>query len=99
MQLTTVKNYLDITWDDEATDTKLSGILKRAESTLGAYAGTVMDFSDETTAAAQLLLDCCRYIWNNAFEDFKVNYSQELIMLRAERQAAEYANKTQNADV
>lgn len=98
MQLATVKNYLDITWEDAATDAKISGILTRAESTLNSYAGGEIDFTDETTAEAQLLLDCCRYIWNNASEDFKVNYAQELIMLRAGRQAAEYA-EAQNTDL
>lgn len=83
MQLDTVKNYLDITWTDSSTDAKLSGILSRAESTLESYAGAEIDFTDETTAAAQLLLDCCRYMWNDTFEDFKANYASELIMLRA----------------
>lgn len=88
MQLETVKNYLDITWTDTDTDTKLTGILSRAESTLNSYAGAVLDFTDETTPEAQLLLDCCRYMWWNTFEDFKTSYAAELIMLRA-RTAAE----------
>lgn len=88
MQLDTVKNYLDVTWTDSSTDTKLTGILSRAESLLESYAGTELDFTDETTLEAQLLLDCCRYMWYNVIEDFKVNYSQELIMLRARRKAA-----------
>lgn len=88
MQLDTVKNYLDVTWTDSGTDTKLTGILSRAKSLLESYAGTELDFTDETTLEAQLLLDCCRYMWYNVIEDFKVNYSQELIMLRARRKAA-----------
>lgn len=88
MQLDTVKNYLDVTWTDSGTDTKLTGILSRAESLLESYAGAELDFTDETTLEAQLLLDCCRYMWYNVIEDFKVNYSQELIMLRARRKAA-----------
>ena len=88
MRLDTVKNYLDVTWTDSGTDTKLTGILSRAESLLESYAGTELDFTDETTLEAQLLLDCCRYMWYNAIEDFKVKYSQELIMLRARSKAA-----------
>lgn len=90
MTLATLKNYLDITWQDAATDTKLSGILERAESILSDYAGKAIDFSDEATPEAQLLLDCCRYIYNHALEDFKVNFAAELLMLRAERQASDY---------
>lgn len=91
MQLDTVKNYLDITWSDDGTDKKVQGILSRAESTLNSYAGEAIDFTDETTAEAQLLLDCCRYIRNHNLAEFKVNYSSELIMLRSGRQAASYA--------
>lgn len=29
-----VKNYLDITWDDELTNTKLSGIIERGKNFL-----------------------------------------------------------------
>lgn len=88
MQLDTVKNYLDVTWTDTATDAKLAGILSRAESTLSSYAGVELDFTDETTPEAQLLLDLCRYIWWERFEEFKINYQSELIMLRANAAAA-----------
>lgn len=77
-----LKNYLDITWDDDAINNKLSGILQRAENILKGYAGTDIDYTSDYTAK-QLLFDCCRYIWNNAYEDFKVNYSGDLINLRA----------------
>lgn len=88
MQLDTVKNYLDVTWTDTATDAKLAGILSRAESTLSSYAGVELDFTDETTPEAQLLLDLCRYIWWERFEEFKINYQSELLMLRANAAAA-----------
>ena len=92
MQLETVKNYLDITWSDEATDNKIMGIIVRAESTLNDYAGEKLDFTDEETTEAQLLLDCCRYIYNHALEDFKVNFRDELFMLRAGRQVSRLAD-------
>ena len=79
----TVKNYLDITWDDAHTDTKISGILARAQAKICAYAGTdSIDFGDGTTEQ-QLLLDLCRYTYNNASEDFEQNYKADLLMLRA----------------
>lgn len=80
-----VKNYLDITWSDQHTDTKLTGILARAQIKLGEYAGCSvqeLDLSTESTEK-QLLLDLCRYIYNNASEDFEENYRADLIMLRA----------------
>lgn len=98
MQLDTVKNYLDVTWTDTATDAKLAGILSRAESTLSSYAGVELDFTDETTPEAQLLLDCCRYIWWERFEEFKINYQSELIMLRANAAAVEGGDDDEGTD-
>lgn len=83
--LTEVKNYLDITWTDENADSKLSSIILRAINTLNSYAGASIDFSEETEAK-QLLFDCVRYISNNAFEHFKINFASELIALRAKHQ-------------
>lgn len=80
--LDTLKNYLDITWDDPHTDEKLTGILARAQNKLCAYAGAELAFPDGADEQ-QLLLDLCRYIYNNAGEDFEDNYRADLIMLRA----------------
>ena len=76
-----LKNYLDITWNDPATDSKVQGILERAKCIINGYAGASLDFKD--LSDKQLLFDCCRYIRSNAFEEFKQNFSAELIMLRA----------------
>ena len=83
-----VRNYLDITWQDDDTDTKLNGIILRAISTVQSYAGAEIDFQTETDEK-QLLFDCVRYIYNNAFEHFKVNFADELMMLRAKYQTAD----------
>lgn len=77
-----LKTVLDITWEDERTDQKLAGILSRAQSELNGYAGTEINFQGET-AERQLLLDLCRYLYNNAAEDFEINFRSKLIALRA----------------
>ena len=78
-----LKTYLDITWNDAHTNAKLEGILARAQAKLCAYAGDdTVSFADGT-AEQQLLLDLCRYIYNNASEDFEQNYRADLLMLRA----------------
>ena len=76
-----LKNYLDITWEDEGTDEKLAGILERARGILSDYAGTALSFEDRQEQ--QLLLDLCRYIWNHALEEFEENFRPQLLMLRA----------------
>lgn len=93
MQIETVKNYCDITWSDEQTDDKVAGILDRAQSELESYAGEALDFSDEKTTLAQLLLDCCWYIFNRALDEFRANYSDDLNSLRQQYQVKRYIEK------
>ena len=50
-----LKNYLDITWNDEKTNDKIAGILERAKKVLSSYAGVDLDFSD--LSDRQLLFD------------------------------------------
>lgn len=80
-----VKNYLDITFTDADTDTKLQGICSRAEKYLSKAAGSELTFSKsmEDKSLLQLLFDCIRYIWSGSLDDFAKNYSDDLFMLRA----------------
>lgn len=96
-----VKTYLGITWSDPHTDSNVTGIIARARSKICGYAGTTLDFETESSEK-QLLLDLCRYIYNNASEDFEDNYKHELVMLRAnhltEAEADIDESETANAD-
>lgn len=78
-----VKNYLDITWNDEGTDKRVDGIISRAGAILSDYAGETLVLDETQSSEKQLFLDLCRYIRDNAYEDFKVNFAAELIELRA----------------
>lgn len=85
--LNDVKNYLNITYEDEDIDTKLSGILTRANSHIRKV--TAANVNDELeTDEEQLILDCCRYIFNDAFEDFDQNFMTTINGCRAARQVA-----------
>ena len=77
-----LKNYLDVTWTDEATDNKINGILNRASNILSSYAGEKLTFDETQESEKQWLFDCCSYIYCNAFEDFKVNFAADLVNLR-----------------
>lgn len=76
-----VKNYLDITWEDDGTDNKLIGILERGKQYLLNIAGYVLTF-EEGTKERELLFDYTRYVRSNALDEFQVNYRHELIALR-----------------
>lgn len=88
--LSDVKNYLDITYEDPETDKKIMGIIQRGKKYLDKHAGTEQDYSEEGTARA-LLFDYCRYARGNVLEMFEENYMSDLISMRAEAQADEYA--------
>lgn len=74
-----VKEYLKITWDDE--DSYIQGIINRGKDYLNNLTGTELDFKVEGQPKA-LLLDYCRYAYNNALEYFEENFHKEIVRLQ-----------------
>lgn len=87
--LTSVKNYLDITWVDAAGDAKLSGIIARGMKYIDKVAGAVKDYKVEDKPL-ELLMDYCRYARSNALDEFQINYQHELLSLQIETEVANY---------
>ena len=79
--LAAAKNYMDITWQDESTDSKMSGIIARGKARLQKVAGSALTFSVESPETA-LLLDYCLYAWSQALSEWESAYKSELIALR-----------------
>lgn len=92
-----VKNYLDITWQDEATDRKLSGILKRGMVYLDSVAGGPQEYEEESNAKT-LLFEYVRYVQSNALDEFSQNYLSELLALQIHEEVNAY-DKEQSAEV
>lgn len=90
--LNAVQNYLDITWDDEAGDTKLSGIIARGMKYLDSTAGGELDYTAEDKPR-ELLMDYCRYVRSNALDEFQTNYLSELLTLQIQREVAAYVEE------
>lgn len=90
-----VKNYLDITWDDEATEKKLTGIIERGMKYLNNIAGTELDYTEEDKSK-ELLMDYCRYVRSNALESFQTNYLHELLSLQIQQEVARYEANNSN---
>ena len=84
-----VKNYLDITWDDNETDLKLNGMIERGKKYLNRVAGKELDFETEDKPK-ELLFDYCRYVRSNALEMFQQNYLHELLSLQIESEVDAY---------
>lgn len=83
--LTEAKNYLDITWEDEAEDNKLKGQLRRGIDFIcaktgvspSAFAGDAVD-----GRAQELLFNYILYDRAGAVDQFKRNYRPDIIGLR-----------------
>ena len=86
-----VKNYLDITYNDEETDRKLSGIVERGKAYLDSIAGKKQDYAKEGKAK-ELLLDYAMYVRAGRLAEFQKNYQHELIALRIQNAVSEEAD-------
>ena len=93
--LSDVKNYLDITWEDEATNKKTKGIIQRGMKYLDNVAGAVLNYDIEDKPK-ELLLDYCRYVRSNALSEFQNNYLHELLTLQMMQEVASYDTQDDN---
>jgi hypothetical protein len=73
-----LKDALRITWDEE--DESLNEIIKRAEAYLLRLTGASFAFLTEEWPK-EILLERCRYVYNNAADEFEVNFKSELTRL------------------
>ncbi|MDL2324059.1 hypothetical protein LJC61_02755 [Ruminococcaceae bacterium OttesenSCG-928-A16] len=87
--LETLKNYLDYTWGDAGSDEKLAGILSRGIAYIDRIAGEKLDYTKEEKPQ-ELLFDYCRYVRDNALNEFKANYLHELIALQVDKGVERY---------
>lgn len=91
--LDAVRNYLDITWEDNAGDEKLSGIVARGIKYIDSVAGAAQDYITDDKPR-ELLMDYCRYVRSNALNEFQANYLPELLSLQIREEVAAYAEET-----
>lgn len=89
-----VKDYLKVTWDDE--DGTLQGIIDRGKANLDDLTGAELDYSAEGQTRA-LLLDYCRYAYNNASEYFEENYQKEILRLQLKTGVAQLEAESNEA--
>lgn len=96
--LNELKNYLDITWEDDQTDIKLLGMIERGMKYLNRVAGTELDFT-VNDKPKELLFDYCRYVRSNALEMFQQNYLHELLSLQMDAEVGAYEATSTNTNV
>lgn len=70
-----LKHRLRITWNDE--DAELERIIDRAKSYFEKLTSKAFSFELDTWET-ELLLERCRYVYNNAADEFEKNFADEL---------------------
>lgn len=68
-----VKNQLDITWSDEATDKKYCGLIAAGANYLDDRLGTRADYTADGDPRT-LLMEYVRYARDSALDVFEANY-------------------------
>lgn len=82
--LADVKNALNITWDDEATDDKIRGLIASASVYLDSKGGAALDY-DADGFPRTLLMEYVRYARDSALDVFENNYLALLLAMQNER--------------
>lgn len=86
--LSDIKNYLNITWDDTATDEKLCGMISSGTMYLDGKGGGTLDYESDGTPRT-LLFEYVRYMRSNALDVFENNYTALILNMQAERLVAD----------
>ena len=94
--LESLKIYLNITYDDPATDRMLCEALERGKNILNDYGGTELDYGEEGLQR-QLLFDYCRYARSHAADMCEKNFRHDLIALREMAEVKMYADQKRAA--
>lgn len=87
--LAAVRIELDISWEDENLDSKLTRFLKSGKIYIDNKTGAEQDYTVEEEAQS-LLFNYVRYCRSGALEMFWPNYRHELMALRLESGVTAY---------
>lgn len=81
-----LKSKLKITWNDEDAD--LSDSIARGQAYIQGLTGTTLSF--DAGEPKTLLLEYCRYDYNNAVEYFEENFGSRIMRLQYTEEIKEY---------
>lgn len=87
--LADVKNYLNITWDDDATDAKVSGLIASGMVYLDGKLGVAGDYTRDGLPRT-LLLEYCRYGRDSALDVFENNYRAMILDMQNGRKVSAF---------
>lgn len=87
--LADVKNYLNITWDDKATDAKINGLIASAAAYLDSKLGGQPDYEADGMPRT-LLMEYVRYARDSALDVFESNYQALILTAQQESMVSDY---------
>lgn len=76
--LNELKNYLNISWQDELIDNKLTQLVNESKAVLNHLMGVDLDY-EQDQEAKELLFNRVRYAYNNALDEFEKNFAQVIL--------------------
>lgn len=79
-----VKTYLDITWDDEQTDRKITGLIEDGMAYLDDKLGEAGDYLSPGYPRT-LIKEYVRYARDAALDVFENNYQSLILAMQADR--------------
>lgn len=94
-----VRRKLRVIYRDDEVDGRIAEIMEQADLDLRSMLGITDSSFDFSTAGAEcaLYLAYCFYEWNDALDDFEVNYAEKIAKCRDRWLAVEYAQKATSA--
>ena len=87
-----IKTYLDITWNDEATDRKVRNFITQGMFFINDKLGTEGDYINEGHPRT-LLFEYVRYARDEALDVFENNYRSMILAMQNNRKVKSYAEK------
>lgn len=87
--LADVKNYLNITWEDAATDHKIRGLIAAGSVYLDGKGGGTLDYEADGLPRT-LLMEFVRYARDDALDVFENNYAALVLAMQNERTVGRY---------
>lgn len=84
-----VKNYLNITWDDERTDSALQNMINSGKMYLDSKLGEAADYESDGFPRT-LLFEYVRYMRDGAADVFENNYTSMILAMQNERAVNRY---------
>ena len=91
--LADVKNQINITWTDEATDQKIRGLIASATVYLDGKGGAAMDY-EEDGMPRMLMMEYVRYARDEALDVFENNYRDQILAMQHDKEVERYVEGT-----